>query len=621
MQKAPCHFPELYLPLVNHTMPDALFVSDEEGRLLDVNTKACASLGYSKEELLARSIPDIEDDFTLAELQALWKNLPDGESKTLYGHHRRKEGTSFPVEINFAAHTHNGRRLFMSVVRDITQRRNVEEALKRSEESFRQIYEHAPIGIAITNTDDHFLQCNPAYCELVGYTEAELKKIIYSELIHTDERTTNQREVTKLKNRETNFFTLEHRYLRKDGTSVWGEKFVALLPGAEPKTFHLLVLVSNIEKRKQIEAALQESEQRFRDTFEQAAVGIAHVATNGRWLRVNQKLCDILGYSHDEMIQLRFQDVTHAEDSVADALLANKILSGNMKTLSLEKRLLKKDRSIIWANITVSLCHKSCGELQHFITVFEDITQRKNTEAAIQALHSEMEQLTHFQVANQTVSAFAHELNQPLNAITSYAEASLRLIRSGHPNMEKLTHAITSSAAQAQRAGRVVRDFFTSTKQHAAQAAPTNIHAAIHEALFRIESDGYSTREIKLDMSTGLPLVLANQLQIEKVLVNLIENAIEAMKNTPKDSQSNKICLATHIEGDRVIITVEDQGPGMDDTLLSRIFDPFFTTKEKGLGMGLAICRSIIESHGGRLWVESRLGQGTRFSFSLRAIS
>ena len=729
---------KLYLPLVDHALPDALLVHDHYGRIIEVNAHASTSLGYSRAQLLAMRVTDLEQDSDPASAQLEWDRLKPGRPVVLLDHYRRADGSAFPVEIHFSCHKSGENRIYISIVRDISERKRTKDAMLRSELLFRKVLRYASTGIAITDWDGHFQQCNPAYCRLVGYTEDELKLIEFSTLIHPDDRETNLLDIEELKSGKVPDFILENRYLRKDGRVVWAQKFVSLLPDEKGKPAHILALINDITERKHVEMALaereaqyravietaadgfwmlddqgrilasneayarksgytqeellgmsiatleaaeipeevarhvarvrqngsdlfetwhrtkagerwpvevntsywpragrlfaflrdiserrqaaqalQESEARFRSTFEQAAVGIAHVAPDGRWLRINRKLCDIVGYTQEELLTKRFQDISYP-DEVEDHLSRMKqMLAGELSTLTLEKRYLHKNGSTIWINLTVALTRTPDGVPDYFISVIEDISERKCTEAALHALYAEMEQLTHFQIANQTAAAFAHELNQPLNAVASYSEAALRLLRAGNPRPDRLNHAIESSAQQAQRAGRVVREFLDFMNQKEVSTEALSLNSIVLKVLARVEADGFNRASFDLDLDPELPPVRGNRLQVEKVLINLIENSIEAMHDASLSSRPIAVMVRTAADEALAQVTVTDSGPGIDKQTLHRIFDPFFTTQPKGLGMGLAISRTIIESHGGQLWVDSQPGAGASFHFTL----
>lgn len=729
---------KLYLPLVDQALPDALIVHDHYGRIIEVNTRASISFGYSRAQLLAMQVTDFEQSPISDEAQTEWARLKPGVPVVHLGRYRRADGSTFPVETHFSCHESGGNRIYIRVVRDISERKRTKDALLRSELLFRKIFRYASTGIAITDWSGKFEQCNPAYCRLVGYTEDELKSIDFSALIHPDDLEANLQEIEDLKSGNVPDFIVENRYVRKDGSVVWAQKFVSVLPDETGKPAHILALINDITERKyvemtlaereaqyravietaadgfwmldeqgkilatneayarksgytreellgmniaaleatespeevarhvakvrangsdlfetwhltktgerwpvevntsywpsagrffaflrdirerrQAEQALQESEARFRATFEQAAVGIAHVAPDGRWLRINRKLCDIVGYTQEELLTKKFQDISHPDEVDLHVSRMKQMLAGEMSSMAMEKRYIGKNGKTIWINLTVTLTRTPNGEPEYFISVIEDISERKSTEAALHALYAEMEQLNHFQIANQTAAAFAHELNQPLNAVASYSEAALRLLRAGNPRPDRLSHAIESSAQQAQRAGRVVREFLDFMNQNEIPTEPMNLNDIVRKVLARVEADGFNTASFHVDLDPQLGPVRGNRLQVEKVLINLIENSIEAMQDTGVSNQSIAVTVRTTADEAMAQVTVTDSGPGIDKETLHRIFDPFFSTKPKGLGMGLAISRAIIESHGGQLWVDSQPGAGASFHFTL----
>jgi C4-dicarboxylate-specific signal transduction histidine kinase len=220
-------------------------------------------------------------------------------------------------------------------------------------------------------------------------------------------------------------------------------------------------------------------------------------------------------------------------------------------------------------------------------------------------------------VARQTVAALAHELNQPLSAVANYTEAALRLLHGGRPSLDRLQHALENSTLQAQRAGRVVRDLLALLQKGDIETEAVDLNSVVRNALALVKADGHGDFRAVLELAPELSPVRANRLQVEKVLVNLVQNGIEAMRDAGVDSRLITITVRTASDARMAHVTVRDSGPGLDEPTLQRIFDPFFTTKATGLGMGLPISRAIVEAHGGRLWVEPIPGTGISVHFTL----
>lgn len=355
----------------------------------------------------------------------------------------------------------------------------------------------------------------------------------------------------------------------------------------------------------------------FRSSFELAAVGIAHVALDGTWVRVNNAVCRIVGYSHDELMKLTFQDITHPDDLGPDLANVERLLAGVVANYSMEKRYFHKSGDIVWIRLTVSLCRKPDGLPDFFIAVIENISQLKLVEAEVKRLNQKNESLIEQQVIAQTMLALAHELNQPLNASGSYSEAALRLVKSEELNREKLKQVLKGNIAEIKRAGDILRDLMASMHHHTAADQSFEVVEAVHEILDRFKKEQVGVSPcIEIDEMYCKAEVVANRLLLDKVLRNLLVNAYQASNLVADGLASHNVAVRVTSKQGSVVIAVLNDGPEILQNIVEKMFDPFFTTKEYGGGMGLAISRVLIESWDGRLWYE-RLGKQTAFCFTL----
>lgn len=267
--------------------------------------------------------------------------------------------------------------------------------------------------------------------------------------------------------------------------------------------------------------------------------------------------------------------------------------------------------------VEVSLSPLQTAGHTYTLVNLHDITERKASEQKLVTQRTLAESLFKRQVALQTASAIAHELNQPLGAISAYGEVALHALDSGDLDSAALHAAIEGCVKQAQRAGHSLHELLAFLQQGEQEKEPIDINDLIRETLAFVQSDGYSGFQPILQLQPDLPLALGNRYQVQKVLVNLLHNGVEAMREANIPMAAITIAVRTLAERNIALVTIQDNGPGLSKETAQRIFDPFFTTKPNGIGMGLAISRALIEANGGQLWVDSEHQQGATFHFTL----
>jgi PAS domain S-box-containing protein len=375
-------------------------------------------------------------------------------------------------------------------------------------------------------------------------------------------------------------------------------------------------MFANALARKRTELALRESLEVNRATFDLAAVGIAHVGTDGRWLRVNDKLCAILGYPREELMRLSFQDITHPDDLETDLNHVRQILAGEIKTYSMEKRYLRKDRSLVWTNLTVSLVRTERGEPKHFISVVEDITERKRAEEEMQRLRLQLWHADRVAQTGAITASLAHELNQPLTGILSTSQAGLRFLTSGNTDPALIREILTNIVHDTKRAGAVINGLRAMLRRKGTEREPISLADAVQGVLDLVHSE-LIARQVECHLRPEPDLrVLADKAQIQQVLLNLVMNALEAMQSQPPERRRLDLTFGRNDTGE-AMVAVRDSGPGIPQDQREKLFMAFWTTKPQGMGIGLSISYSIIESHGGRLWCANNPDGGATFHFTL----
>ncbi len=361
-----------------------------DGRWLEVNRVLCDILGYSEDELRTMTYQDVthpddlEQSVQLAEA-ALSKADP---SYRLEKRYVRSDGETVWVVISSSViRDADGTPLhFVTQVEDITERRRTQEALREAEELFRRAFDNAPIGMALVVEGGRFYRVNRSLCELTGYTEAELLTRTVQDITHPDDIAANQEQARRLLRGEVQAFTMEKRYIRADGRPIWVSLSATLVRSATGEPLYFVAQVEDVDERRRTREALLEAEERFRNAFDHAPIGMGLVATDGRWLRVNRRLCEITGYGEEELLQRTFLEITHPADRDRGLADRRRILEGELGSLATEKRYIRKDGQVVWVTLSSSIVRDASGTPLYFVTQVEDVTERRRAQEELRYL-------------------------------------------------------------------------------------------------------------------------------------------------------------------------------------------------------------------------------------------
>lgn len=415
------------------------------------------------------------------------------------------------------------------------------------------------------------------------------------------------------------------RYVLPNGTEQFLRWEVQPWRDAAGTVSGILIFVEDITAQKRIEAELRESEEQFRATFNQAAVGIAHVSSTGAWIRTNRKLCEIVGYPCPELQQLTFQQITHPDDLDSDLECVRRMLAGKIQTYSIEKRYIRKDQSIIWINLTVSLVREPDGSPKYFISVIQDIGDRKKAEFELQHLNETLEQRIEQRTAqlteiNQELEAFtytvSHDLRAPLRIMQGFSQALEEDY--GDRLDEVATSYIQNISESAVQMDDLIHDLLSYSRLSRTQIElrPTDLHEVIETALQQLSAT-IEEKQAIIEVQAHLPAVIAHRATLVQVVVNLISNGMKFVEQGIQPV----LKISAQVEKDSLRLTFEDNGIGIAEKYHDRIFGVFERLHGieafPGTGIGLAIVRKGIDRMGGKVGLASKLGQGSHFWVSL----
>ena len=378
--------------------------------------------------------------------------------------------------------------------------------------------------------------------------------------------------------------------------------------------------------RRKAEEALRAGEERWRKLFENSSAGIALITPEGRYFAANLALQKMLGYAEEELQKLTTLDVSHEEDRAGTvvAILAE-AAEGQRRDYRFQKRYRRKDGDVIWADVSSSFVPPTGSGPAFFVTVVVDITERKRAEevlhqreVSLREAQTELAHVSRVTTMGELSASLAHEVNQPLAGIVTNANASLRWLGGESPNLSEARDAIRRIIRDGNRAGDVISRMRALFKKARTAQERLDINDTIEEVVILMQSEVRRNKvALRTELATDLPAVMGDRVQLQQVLMNLLLNGIEAM-STVEDHLRDLVISTQRSAGDEVCVAVQDSGIGFDPMKTERIFDAFHTTKLGGLGMGLSISRSIVENHGGRLWVALNDGLGVTFQFTLK---
>jgi two-component system sensor kinase FixL len=412
----------------------------------------------------------------------------------------------------------------------------------------------------------------------------------------------------------------EVRALRKNGTEFPCDLAVGKVQGSVPSRF--IGFIRDITQRKRADEQLRRSESELRLAQDLANLGNYVVQRDGSEPDYcSAQLRRILGVGTIEgkvaVVELLRRLVHPSDRAKLDEAFAE--LETEQAEFDVEYRLVHEDGTTRYLHHVARLAHDESGRLLKHVGTIHDLTDRRQSEDEARQLQ---ERLTHFSrlsTMGEMAAGLAHEINQPLSAIATYAQACQRFVRSPHRDDTDVLQALEQINAQALRAGEVIRRLRNFVRNREVKRETVECSRLLEDLRTLAETDArlHNVR-LRVDDEPGLPTVSADPIQLQQVILNLVRNAIDAMADCP-DSRREVVLTARQLPEGEIEFIVADQGSGLAPEAAEHLFNPFFTTKASGTGLGLAISRSIVRAHGGRLWHTPNAGAGARFHFTLPA--
>ena len=597
-----------------------------------ITNRSCESLYADPTSWLEALHPE-DRERALAEAQARGPVPHDDKRESEFRTRRPDDSTGWIWVRSWPVYDAQGALVGRAgIAEDITRRKQAEEALRESEQRFRSAFDHTAVGMALLDLEGRYSRVNHAYCQMLGYTEDELRGRSVQEVTHPEDVAKSVDHVRRLLAGELPGFTIEKRYRHKSGSVVWSLTSVAAVPDDAGNPLYLVAETQDITERKRAEEKLRESETRFRSIFEHAGAGMHTFGPDGRLRQVNPAFCTMLGYSEQKLLKLSLTDVTHPDDLGATRRQFDRMLAGK-GAVDLVKRMVREDGAIIWVHLTAVWLTDADQQPLYGVALVQDITERKRAEeelakhrqhletlvedrtAQLKASHARLRTADRLASIGTLTAGLGHDMSNVLLPLRARLDALdwktvpgrlKELIESIHYAVEYLHQmcvGLRSLAVDAPEGD--VSDEVTTLPEWWTEVKPL-MKAVLPERV-----------RLEIDLPAEVAPVRVAPHRLTQAVLNLTVNAGEAMP----DGGRLRLWAAADDRDGFVQIGITDDGVGMTEEVQLRVLDPFFTTKTRGLstGLGLSLVHRVVASSGGTMHIDSEPGKGTTVILTLPA--
>jgi PAS domain S-box-containing protein len=597
---------------------DTVFVRDRAGVIGYWNRAAEELYGWSRNEALGKvshALLKTEFPAPLAEIEAelLRTDCWHGEIT-----HTSRQGRKITLASRWALQRdQQGRPVaVLETNTDISERRAAERMAEQRERELLLAVDVIPALVWISAADGSGVTFINARWADVGLRLADLTGPDWSGIIHPDDRAQLVEAWERSLATGRSFSTVA-RIRQGDGRYRWTLTQAEALRGDDGEIIRWYGINTDIDDRKRAEARLLEKERELKLALDTIPALAWSMTPEGGATYLNRRWIDYAGLPPDAASHWDWRSAFHPADAGA-ALARLEAMLGSSEPGEFEARLRRADGVHRWFLLRAAPHLDAAGETLCWYATAMDIEDRRVAEEALAQAQVELAHVTRMTTLGELTASIAHEVNQPLAAIVTNGEAGLRWLTRPVPDLAEVKAAMERMIADGRRASEVIWRLRAMSRKGAARHEPVALREVVDEAIVLLRREVERQRvALHLDLDPALPSVSGDHIQLQQVMINLLVNAVQAMATANAWPRELRVRVSRG-EAGWVDISVADSGPGLSSDSAARLFDPFFSTKSDGMGMGLSICRSIVEAHGGRIAAANRGdGSGAEFRFTL----
>ena len=596
---------------------DIILLFDDKFTIVEANDRALESYLYTREEFIGMKLEKIRAPGTLSQLSAQIKSVNENESFTFETFHKRKDNSIFPIEVSSRCVNIEGLKFYQSIGRDITRRKFAEDILRESELRFRKIFEESPFPMVMTSIDFRIVRANLSFCNMIGYSEEELKSFTFKNFTHPDHISGDEIKLMKMIKGEIPIYKTEKRYIRKDGTTIWGSATINTIRNTKDEIQFFLAMVVDITLQKEAKTELEKSFSLLKATLESTADGILVVDASGKIVQLNKRFT--------EMWRIPPEIITSGEDKVAVRFVAEQLINPdnfieNIKQLYSEPEISTSDllefkdgRFFERYSQPQLINGKSVGR----VWSFRDITESKKSEAQIIAAKERAEESDRLKTA--FLHNVSHEIRTPMNAIIGFSSL---LNDEGLDDQERRQY-IEFIFQSGNQLLSIINDIVDIANIEAGQTR-VNMGGMNVNSTLRSLNDQFSIKERSPGVSLNLKITLEDEkTNIVTDSTKLIQIISNLLNNAVKFTTSGSIDFGYELKNEFLEFFVSDTGIGIPAEHQTKIFNRFYqvdgaiSRQFGGTGLGLSICKAYIGLLGGEIWLVSHPGKGSSFRFTI----